>query len=170
MFVPDPIADALLRGAVFVVVTTLWVILLVRWIGLRSFSKMTAFDFVATLATASLLASSAIAQDLPSFLQPVAAIGMLFLFQFGLSWLRSKSVNFRKLIDNTPHVLVRDGVFDDEALAKFRVTRSDVMAKIRGSSASALGNVKAVVLETTGDISVVIADADNAALLEEVGG
>ena len=52
--------DALLRGALLGPLALLWVLCLSRIVGLRSFTKMTAFDFVATVATGSLLALSLI--------------------------------------------------------------------------------------------------------------
>ena len=60
-----------------------------------------------------------------------------------------------KLVDNVPIMLVRDGQFIDEALTKARVTRSDVYAKLRQSNVHRMDEVIAVVLETTGDVSVI---------------
>jgi hypothetical protein len=59
------------------------------------------------------------------------------------------------VVDNTPILLVRDGQFIEEALTKARVTHSDVYAKLRQSNVHRMDQVIAVVLETTGDISVV---------------
>ena len=54
-------AASLVRGVVLAAGALFWVLVLVRIVGLRSFSKMTAFDFVATVAIGSLLASAAAA-------------------------------------------------------------------------------------------------------------
>lgn len=43
IFVESGLADAMIRGAIFSAAALLWVLLLSRVVGLRSFSKMTAF-------------------------------------------------------------------------------------------------------------------------------
>lgn len=58
MLIADPTFDAVLRGAVLAIAALLWVALPVRVVGLRSFSKMTSFDFVMTVAKGSLVASA----------------------------------------------------------------------------------------------------------------
>ena len=50
MFADDPTLNSLLAGAVLAALALVWVVLLVRVVGLRSFSKMTSFDFVMTIA------------------------------------------------------------------------------------------------------------------------
>lgn len=169
MFVEPPFTDALIRGGALTAAALVWVLLLSRIIGLRSFSKMTAFDFVATIATGSLLASAAIAASWAAFVQPMVALAALFAVQFALSWLRQRSQRFQLAIDNRPHVLMRGSVIDEEALRRTRVARSDVLAKLREANATKLDDVYAVVLETTGDISVLHADEVDAVLLEGLG-
>ena len=73
------------------------------------------------------------------------------------------------LVDNTPMLLVRDGQFIEEALTKARVTRSDVYAKLRQTNVHRMDEVLAVVLETTGDISVIHGEGPlDAALFDNV--
>jgi uncharacterized membrane protein YcaP (DUF421 family) len=62
------------------------------------------------------------------------------------------------VVDNRPILLVRDGRFIDDALDEARVTRSDVYAKLRQANVHSMSEVLAVVLETTGDISVLYGD------------
>ena len=50
MFVNDPLVDLFLRAILLTGIAMFWVVLLVRVNGLRSFSKMTNFDFVMTVA------------------------------------------------------------------------------------------------------------------------
>lgn len=154
MFIDAPLYDAVLRGAILAAAALLWVVILSRVVGLRSFSKMTAFDFVATVATGSLLANAAVATDLAGFIQPMAAIAGLFLFQLILASMRQRSKRFRNLIDNRPTILMRNGVIDEAALRRTRVARDDVIAKMREANAGNFEEVRYVVLEATGDISV----------------
>lgn len=162
--------DILARGAVLTAAALVWVLLLVRVIGLRSFSKMTAFDFVATIATGSLLASAATATRWGDFFQVIIAIAALMAVQAALSALRKTSDKARHLLGNTPILLMRDGKFLDEAMRTSRVAREDVLSKIRGANVRDISTVRAVVLENTGDISVMHGAELDQEVLEGVRG
>jgi uncharacterized membrane protein YcaP (DUF421 family) len=57
MFYPaNPTVDLILRGLVLGPLSVAWITVVARIVGLRTFSKVTAFDFVATIASGSLLA------------------------------------------------------------------------------------------------------------------
>jgi len=154
MFADLPIPDMVLRGFVLAVLAMLWIVALTRIVGLRSFSKMTTFDFVMTVATGSLLAGAAQATEWSAFIQALIAMTGLFATQYTIARLRRASSGFADLVQNTPVVLMRDGVIDEAALAQTRVTRADLTAKLREANVSDFGEVRAVVLETTGDLSV----------------
>ena len=131
-----------------------WIILLVRIVGLRSFSKMTNFDFVMTIAMGSLLAGASQSREWPGFLQTVTAMASLFAVQYSMSRLRRWSRQLDRLVQNTPVLLMKDGEILHEALRATRVAEEDLMAKLREANAVDLSSVRAVVLETTGNISV----------------
>ena len=154
MFVADPLGDAALRGLLLGVLALCWVILLIRLIGARTLSKMSPFDFVVTLATGSLLASAAAAAKLSAFLQAIAAMTVLLTAQYLFAQARQRSDRFKHLIENEPLLLMRDGAFIDAALRRSRVSRADILAKLREADISDIADVAAIVLETTGDISI----------------
>ncbi|GAA4780094.1 DUF421 domain-containing protein [Stakelama sediminis] len=168
MFALDPLSDAALRGLSLTLVGLAWVIIVVRLIGLRTFSKMTAFDFVVTLATGSCLASAATASSWSAFVQAMIAIAALLVAQMGLAFGRKSSKSVHNGLENEPLLLMRDGEFIEKALKISRVSRSDVVAKLREANALQLSRVRAVVLETTGDISVLHGEQVDAVLLEGV--
>ncbi len=63
---------------------------------------------------------------------------------------------------------MENGRFCEEALRETRVAREDVLAKIRGANAPSLEDVRAVVLENTGDISVLHGERIDEAVLDGV--
>ncbi len=168
MFVSDPSLDVLLRGFVLTTAGLLWVIFLVRLNGLRSFSKMTNFDFVMTVACGSLLASAGQVTEWSGYLQIVTAIATLFVAQYLIASLRRRFDGVQSLLQNKPVLLMRDGEIFGNALAQTRVARDDLIAKLREANALHLGEVRAVVLETTGDISVLHGDRLDTRLLAGV--
>ena len=168
MFDLSPMLDAMVRGAVLSALGLLWFIVLVNVVGLRSFSKMTSFDFVTTVAFGSLLASAATVSKWGGFFQVMVAIAALFVLQYIVARLRKQSDAFENFVGNTPTLLMRDGVVNDEALKSNRVSRADLIAKLREANVMHFDEVRAVVLESTGDISVLHGDSLDEALLEGV--
>ncbi len=168
MFGLTAFLDVLARSAALTTVALLWALLLVRVVGLRSFSKMTAFDFVTTIAIGSLLAGASTAASWSGFFRAVLAMMFLLIVQWALALARIKSDRLRDVIANTPVLLMENGRFCEEALRQTRVAREDVLAKIRTANALSLDNVQAVVLENTGDISVLHGERIDPAILEGV--
>lgn len=155
-----------------VVLSTLFVfiavIVVVRLNGLRSFSKMSSFDFAVTVAVGSLIASVSIGSS--SLVNGVVALVVIIGSQRVIALARRKSA-IEKVIDNTPKLLMIGDRILEEHLAETRVTRADVRAKLREANVLNTANIKAVVLETTGDISVLHGDTDlNPKLLKGVIG
>ena len=168
MFDLAPLGDSLLRGIVLALLALIWTLLLTRVVGLRTFSKMTAFDFVVTLAVASLLATAAAASSWAGFVQPMTAIGTLIGAQITLALARRRSDRVRRMLENDPMLLMRDGRFIDAALRRTRVTRHDIISKLRQANVASLDQVRAVVLEATGDIAILHGETPSAALMDTV--
>tara|TARA_Y100000814_G_scaffold57304_1_gene35524 strand:+ start:2262 stop:2783 length:522 start_codon:yes stop_codon:yes gene_type:complete len=154
MFTSYPMLDVILKGMLLTAMGMVWVVVLVRINGLRSFSKMTNFDFVMTVAVGSLLASASQTNNWEAFLQAMIAMATLFLVQSVTARMRRQSDTIEAVMQNTPVILMRNGQIIESALAETRVARSDLMAKLREANVLDIQQVKAVVLETTGDISV----------------
>ena len=169
MFFDHSLLDALARGALLSSLGLIWVILLVRLIGLRSFSKMTNFDFVMTVAMGSLLAGAAQVGTWADLAQTLTAMATLFAVQYAVALARQRSDRFDAALQNAPVLLMRDGQILHAALRATRVTESDLMAKLREANAIELSAVRAVVLETTGDVSVLHGPALDQTLLDGVG-
>ncbi|MFA9446912.1 DUF421 domain-containing protein [Egicoccus sp. AB-alg6-2] len=133
------------------VVIYLWVIAANRLLGLRSFAKLSAFDFAMTVAIGSMIA--AIALDNAPLLSGLVAVAALFAIQFVVAKLRQATA-FDRVVDNAPVLLVHEGRILDDHLARARLTRDDLMAKLRAANVLDVAEVRAVVFETTGDVSV----------------
>ncbi len=170
MFFDAPIIDAISKGALLSSFGLVWIILLVRIVGLRSFSKMTNFDFVMTVAMGSLLAGASQSDTWPGLLQTLTAMVCLFATQYIVAQLRQKSPQFDEMVQNTPMFLMKDGVILPDALRKTRVSEEDLIAKLREANALDFSSVHAVVLETTGDVSVLHGDQVDERLFKGIAG
>ncbi|RYH00974.1 DUF421 domain-containing protein [Salipiger sp. IMCC34102] len=136
------------------IVAVATVVALTRLNGLRSFSKMSGFDFAITVAVGSVLASTVIAATPRDFWTNVGVLVAFFLVQGVLARIRTASRTVRDVIGNDPLLLMRDGRFLKDNMTKGQISRGDLIAKLREANALRLDEVHAVVLEATGDISV----------------
>lgn len=168
MFFDAVIMDAIAKGALLGAAGLGWIILLVRVVGLRSFSKMTNFDFVMTVAMGSLLAGASQSVKWPGFVQTLTAMACLFGIQYLVSKMRQKSNHFDNAVQNTPVFLMKDGIILQDALRKTRVAEEDLIAKLREANALDFSSVRAAVLETTGDVSILHGDDVDERLLKGV--
>ncbi|WP_299651637.1 DUF421 domain-containing protein [uncultured Tateyamaria sp.] len=168
MFFDHALLDAIAKGALLSALGLGWIILLVRVVGLRSFSKMTNFDFVMTVAMGSLLAGAAQTGNWAALLQTMTAMAALFGVQFCVAYMRQRSGVIDSTLQNEPVLLMKDGAILRGALLKTRVTEEDLMAKLREANAIELSTVRAVVLEATGDVSVLHGGHVDDALLNGV--
>ena len=129
------------------------IILLTRLNGLRSFSKMSGFDFAMTVAIGSLFATT-IATETPPLFQSAVALATIFACQRAVAFLRVRDSGLRRLIDNEPMLLMDGATVLHDNLAQVRVTEKDLYGKLREANVVNLKQVRAVVFESTGDISV----------------
>ncbi|MEJ2538777.1 MAG: DUF421 domain-containing protein [Gemmatimonadota bacterium] len=141
------------------------VILFTRVAGLRSFSKMSSFDFAMTVAIGSIMASTVLSRD-TSLLVGVVGLAALFGLQDLVARLRVLLPAFGGMVDNRPVLLMKDGHMLEQAMKEAEVTRGDLLAKLREANVLDLAHARAVILETTGDISVLHGPPDQGTLDE----
>ena len=128
-------------------------IVLTRLVGLRSFSKMSGYDFAITVAIGSILASVVVGTDTHP-VTGLAALGALFAVQTVLSRVRVGSPAAERAMDNAPLLLMEGETIFDENLRAAKMTRADLMGKLREANCLSFASVNYVVFEPTGDVSV----------------
>ncbi len=134
-------------------------IALIRVVGLRSFSKMSSFDFAMTVAIGSVLASTIVTPS-PPLLQASVALASLFGVQAVIAALRKHTSWAEHVVDNEPLLIMAGDRMLRDNMKRARVTENDVWAKLREANVLDPQEVRAVVLETTGDISVLHGEPD----------
>jgi uncharacterized membrane protein YcaP (DUF421 family) len=158
---------AVVVAVVSMVGVYLSVIVATRLAGPRSLAQMSAFDFVATVAVGSIIASVGLG-SVP-LVDGLVAVVTLFALQFGVSTLRRRHL-LRGVVDNEPLLLVRDGELLEDHLRAARFTHEDLRSHLRRADVTDLATVRAVVLETTGDVSILTGEGDLDSVLEGVRG
>lgn len=143
------------------------VIIITRINGLRTFAKMSSFDFAITIAIGSLIASTMLSAK-QSIVQGIIGLIMLIGLQSIVAKLRKRSDAIEKALTNTPILLMNKDKIIYKNLKATRVTESDLFAKLREANITDKKQVLAVVLETTGDISVLHSGAESDELDEDM--
>lgn len=144
----DPILQTI-AGSVLLFIL---VIILTRIIGLRSFAKFTAYDFAFTIAIGSIISSTLTSST--TLAHGSVAIVSLLLLTFIFSFLQRKFPRLSNLISNKPLLLMKGNEILEDNLKHARIERTQLIAKLREANVLHFDQVEAVVLETTGMISV----------------
>ena len=155
--------EILMRTALVIVA----IIILTRIHGLRSFSKMSGFDFAITVSVGSVLAGVITTLSTPLW-HFVTALVALFIVQIILAQARARFDVVGSAIDNAPLLIMENGEPIVENLTKGGMTLDDLWAKLREANAFDLSQVRAVIMESTGDVSVLHGPPDGPAPSKEV--
>lgn len=114
---------------------------------------MSSFDFAMTVAIGSMIASTVLSESV-TLLTGIIGLAMIYGLQIFVATLRSyKSVG--EVVDNSPLMLMDGKKILMKNLLRAKVTEGDLRSKLREANVLNLSQVRAVVFETTGDISVI---------------
>jgi len=146
------------EGIIRVIVTTvaayLLIIFMLRLSGKRTLAKMNAFDFVVTIALGSILGSVILNKSVP-LAEGLLAAGVLIVLQFSITYISVRNKDFKNFISSKPTLLLYKGEIIKQALLKARISMSEINKAVREAGIADLSKVDAIVLESTGDITVI---------------
>lgn len=83
---------------------------------------------------------------------------LLALLQVVVSWTSARLPGGRAWVTSSPVVLVHDGVVDEDAARRQRVTAAEIRQAVRSTGVGGLDLVALVVLESDGTLSVITHD------------
>lgn len=128
------------------------IMMLTRIVGLRSFAKFTAYDFAFTVAIGSIISSTLTSST--SVVHGMTAVAGLLLLTYLFSFLQRVLPIIKKITSNAPLLLMDGSEILEKNLKYGRIEREQLIAKLREANVLNYDQVAAVVLESTGDISV----------------
>ena len=135
----------------------LYLILMVglRAMGKRQIGELEPIELVLTLLISDL--ASVPMQDFGiPLLNGVVPILTLLSLSMLLSWASMHSIRFRRLICGNPTTLIKDGVLQPQAMRRNRFTLDELIEELRAQGVTDLKSVKYAVLETNGQLSVLL--------------
>ncbi|WP_188462410.1 YetF domain-containing protein [Marivirga lumbricoides] len=156
------------RTFIIGVLSYIVLIILLRSSGKRTLSKMNAFDFVITIALGSTFANLILNKSVSLADGAVAFFTLIFL-QYAITWLSVRSKRIKHLITSEPVLILYKGELQHRVIKKERITIEEINLSIRKKGISSLEEVDAIILETTGDFTVVPSiKTENTGVLDDV--
>lgn len=127
--------------------------LFIRISGKRTLSKLTAFDFVVTVTLGSTVSSMILGKTV--LIDGAIALAIIIGLQFLLAFVAMKSKPMEKIINSSPTLLFYEGHFLEHEMKREVVTKEEIYAAVREYRLLDINEVKAVVMELSGELTVI---------------
>lgn len=126
-----------------------------RLTGKRQIGQLEPIELVLTMLISDL--ASVPMQDFGiPLLSGVIPIVTLLALSTLLSWCSLRSIRFRSLVCGEPAIVIRDGKLQQAVMRENRLTLDEIMEELRSQGVSDITTVKYAVLETSGQLSVLL--------------
>lgn len=145
--------ESLYHIVVCATVSYITLFLFIRISGKRTLAKLNAFDFVVAVTLGSTLSSMILLKV--TITEGLVALMVIIALQYLLAFLAKKSNTMEKAINSTPTLLFYNGEFLQEAMKKELITEEEIYAEIRQYRIERIADVRAVVMELNGEMTVV---------------
>lgn len=155
-------------GTMAIYATTL---LAVRVAGRRTLAQMSGFDIVVTIALGSLLATTAVSRDV-SYLRGAVALVTLLSLQVVVAALRRRFTVLERILEFQPEVVAERGeVRLPRSPFGAQLNENELFSMLRKKGVFDLSEVRVVVLEPTGGVSIGTDEIDpSAAIVDRLRG
>lgn len=145
--------NSLQRVALCTVISYFALFLFIRISGKRTLAKINAFDFVVTITLGSTLSSMILANV--TVAEGSVALVIIIGLQYLLAKMSFQSPKLESIINSDPVLLYFDGRYLDDNMKKESITRDDLYSQVRKYRLENMADVKAIVMEVNGEITVV---------------
>ena len=135
------------------VVLYLYILFIHRLMGKKEISKLTTYDFLVTILMAECAVFS-ITEKTVSIFSSMIPITVLALLQMLISHISMKNDKFRKIVDGTPSIIIKNGKLIFSTMSKLRYTLDDLLTGLREHGVKSVEEVNYAVLENNGKLSI----------------
>lgn len=147
--------EAVVRVLVVGTLAYLALVLLIRASTKRSLAQFGAFDFVITVALGSAFGRILTATEV-GIVEAVVTFGLLVTLQYVLSLAELRSPAMANLVKAPPSLLYYEGRYLEDAMRRELVTTKELEAAVRQRGLGSFDGVEAIVLESGGDLAVIL--------------
>lgn len=143
------------------------VLAVMRFMGKREIGQLQPFELVISIMIADLASIPMSDVGVPIF-NGIVPILSLLIMHLLISLGNLKSINFRKVICGKPTILIYRGKIDEQKLKKERYTINELQERLRGKDVFNIGDVEYAILETSGEINVILKPEKRNPTLEDM--
>jgi uncharacterized membrane protein YcaP (DUF421 family) len=126
-----------------------------RLLGKKQITQLTYFEYITGITLGSLAAYASLDQSI-HWSVPLLAIAVWVIASYFQEWLVLKSKFVRNLVEGKGTVLIKDGKVLEDNLKKERYTIDELLNQLRQKNAFRVSDVEFAVLETSGNLSVLL--------------
>ncbi|MBR6572779.1 MAG: DUF421 domain-containing protein [Clostridia bacterium] len=145
----------MLISVIRTIIIYFFVIAAIRLMGKRQIGDMQPGELVVTLLISEIAAIPLQDSSQPLILG-ICAMFTLVALEIVISVAAMKSLKIRKLISGKSVVVIKNGVIDQKAMSRVRLTVLDLIELLRAQDVFSLDNVSYAVLEVNGSLSVLL--------------
>lgn len=131
------------------------VLIVMRFMGKREIGQMQPFELVISIMIADLASTPMADIGIPILYGIIPILGLLIM-HIVISVLNIKSVKVREIICGKPRILINKGRIDEKALIDENFTINELQERLRVNNVNNISEVEYAILETSGQISVVL--------------
>ena len=131
-----------------------FLIFIVRIVGRRPGKQISPFEYILIFFMGGVTLTPMVGDD-RSITNAIATIMSIAVTHFVITWLKTRSTVFGRIVDGPPLVLLDKGKWQTETLVKMRLTDDDVMTFARDQGLERLDQIEYAVLERNGEISII---------------
>lgn len=127
--------------------------LLTKWIGSKTISQCSFYDYIVGITIGDVAASFALNTE-QQWYYPLL---VMFLYAFSNvfeSWLTTKSIKARKILTGVPTILIYHGKIIEDSLKKIHFDVNDLSTQCRIQGYFNLNDIDYAIMETTGQLSI----------------
>ena len=143
------------------------IFILTKLMGYRQMSQMSMFDYINGITIGSIAAEMSTSLE-SNFVQPLTAMIVYALSAILLSWIGSKFIKARRVIEGTPLVLMNHGEIYRENLKKAKMDVTEFLVQCRVSGYFDVSKLETAILEGNGKISFLPKVTDRPATPEDL--
>ncbi|MCQ2413992.1 MAG: DUF421 domain-containing protein [Clostridia bacterium] len=142
---------------------------ILKIMGKREIGQLEVDELISTLLISELAALPINDPDIP-LLYTVVPISLIVGFEILLSYIKNKSRAVEILTEGEPEYLVFRGRLMQSALAKNRISLSEFLSQLRLSGVTSLSDLDYVILEQSGQMSVILKEEKQPLTAESLSG
>lgn len=144
------------------------VLLVMRFMGKREIGQLQPFELVISIMIADLASTPMSDTGIPIFNGIIPILGLLVMHLI-ISFANLKSIRFRQAICGKPSILIYRGKIDEDVMKQEKYTINELQERLRGKNVFNIGDVEYAILETSGEINVILKPEKRSPTLEDLG-